>query len=307
MKFGTGARSWARGFSFSKWADQFLYALMLYSTLQGAHSSTKYVNFAGDAPCGSTQMLSPWARQARAINSSLSFKGEFPWMVSFRWSNNGQHFCGGFLIHRRYILSAAHCFVKFTAAVFPFPYRWMEVTIGENNLSDSLENEAVEEIWTHPGFNKSDFRNDIAIIKLTQDVKWSVFKQPLCLPNPSSRSMNNDSDDEDVVSNNSIDNEDEDYYTSQQQAEGLTLQVAGWGSTMDNKDGNSSQSLRKANISPIYKNDACQKAYALSSFHVTDDHLCAGGGPGVLNKDKITSDACYGDSGGYHEFYFSNI
>ncbi|GFS48406.1 clotting factor B, partial [Nephila pilipes] len=45
------------------------------------------------------------------VGGVVSRQGDFPWMVSIR--KNGRHLCGGSLIDRSHILSAAHCFDTF--------------------------------------------------------------------------------------------------------------------------------------------------------------------------------------------------
>ncbi|GBO22041.1 hypothetical protein AVEN_22373-1, partial [Araneus ventricosus] len=42
------------------------------------------------------------------VGGVSSRQGDFPWMVSIR--KNGKHLCGGSLIDRSHVLSAAHCF-----------------------------------------------------------------------------------------------------------------------------------------------------------------------------------------------------
>jgi secreted trypsin-like serine protease len=47
-------------------------------------------------------------REGKIVGGRECFEGEFPWMISFK-SNIG-HFCGGFVVSERHVLSAAHCF-----------------------------------------------------------------------------------------------------------------------------------------------------------------------------------------------------
>jgi len=49
-------------------------------------------------------------RNGRIVNGVEASPGEFPWMVSIKF--NGNHWCGGSLIHRNWVLTAAHCVDK---------------------------------------------------------------------------------------------------------------------------------------------------------------------------------------------------
>ena len=56
-----------------------------------------------DVECGYEAM-----RRAKILGGTEALVGEFPWLVSIR-GYDGSHICGGFIIHKRYIITAAHC------------------------------------------------------------------------------------------------------------------------------------------------------------------------------------------------------
>ena len=45
---------------------------------------------------------------ARVVNGNNAAPNSWPWQVSLRFNNN--HFCGGSLIGKDLVLTAAHCF-----------------------------------------------------------------------------------------------------------------------------------------------------------------------------------------------------
>lgn len=45
----------------------------------------------------------------RIFGSDITDIGEFPWMVLLLYNNTRKYGCGGALISRRYVLTAAHC------------------------------------------------------------------------------------------------------------------------------------------------------------------------------------------------------
>ena len=74
----------------------------------------KYPYFlVADIKCGlSSVKPHPKIRSPRVVGGSEAFRGEFPWIVSLQYTsgdNYMSHFCGGFLINNRYVVTAAHC------------------------------------------------------------------------------------------------------------------------------------------------------------------------------------------------------
>lgn len=83
--------------------------------------------------------------------------GDAPFIVSLRY--NGQHFCGGTLIAKSWVLTASHC----VAAMNP-----EEVVLGATKVDgeDAVETFKVEKVIVHPDFNvPREMANDFALIK----------------------------------------------------------------------------------------------------------------------------------------------
>ena len=89
----------------------------------------------------------------------------------------------------------------------------MQVSVGEHNLLGTNGKQTavfnVKQIVTYPSYVTRQVANDIALINIDQDVKWSDRVQPVCLPNP-----------------------DKDSFA------GLMATVSGWGWTDEVKNGN---------------------------------------------------------------------
>jgi len=61
--------------------------------------------------CEGTQKCGTYSTRApKIVGGRECFEGEFPWMVSLK-SETG-HFCGGFVISEKHVLTAAHCFLQ---------------------------------------------------------------------------------------------------------------------------------------------------------------------------------------------------
>ncbi|KAH0628521.1 hypothetical protein JD844_009831 [Phrynosoma platyrhinos] len=82
-------------------------------------------------------------------------KNSVPYQVSL---NAGYHFCGGSLIHDRWVVSAAHCYKS-----------RIQVRLGEHNIMELEGDEQFinsEKVIRHPKYNSWLLDNDIMLIKL---------------------------------------------------------------------------------------------------------------------------------------------
>ncbi|EDW95637.1 melanization protease 1 [Drosophila yakuba] len=231
----------------------------------------------------------------RVVGGKETGKREFPWMALIEYTKPGNvkgHHCGGSLINNRYVLTAAHC-------VSAIPSEWQltgvrlgewdartnpDCTVGKNGLRDCNEpyvDSPVVERIPHPQYpgNSRDQLNDIALLRLRDEVQYSDFILPVCLPTlPSHR-------------NNIF--------------LGRKVVVAGWGRTEYNFTSNIKL---KAELDPVPTSD-CNQRYASQRRTVTSKQMCAGGVEGV--------DSCRGDSGGpllledfsngYSNFYIAGV
>ncbi|XP_046729454.1 complement factor D isoform X2 [Silurus meridionalis] len=85
-----------------------------------------------------------------------------PYMASLQVE--GVHNCGGFLISSQWVMSAAHCFQE---------GKKYKAVLGAHSLSqaeDTKQTFDLSAVYNHPDFNKDNYNNDIALIKLSQPV-----------------------------------------------------------------------------------------------------------------------------------------
>ncbi|XP_017123676.1 tryptase gamma-like [Drosophila elegans] len=100
------------------------------------------------------------------------------WMAGLY--NGTEFYCGGTLVHKSYVLTAAHCVKDRTLA---------EVTVhlGEYDRSCSakicthVERRNVSAIIVHPKFDKLRIINDIALLRLEQEVIYKLYIRPICI------------------------------------------------------------------------------------------------------------------------------
>nr|XP_022915432.1 venom protease-like [Onthophagus taurus] len=200
----------------------------------------------------------------RVVGGTPAKLGQFPWMVALGYRNSKNEnqprwLCGGSLITKKHVLTAAHC-VKGRDDLYLARLGELELysdTEGANPIDVPIIDKVI-----HADYNTMHYTNDIAILTLANKVEHpSVW--PICLPtSPSLRSQK-------FVK----------YYGF----------VAGWGSIYFN--GPSSSTLQYASV-PIVSTETCKAAFSKIKQAIIDDNvLCAGYPDG-------SKDSCKGDSGG---------
>ncbi|XP_050711548.1 chymotrypsinogen A-like [Eriocheir sinensis] len=122
------------------------------------------------------------ASGVRVVNGEDTSPGEWPWLAAlgFRNGNTFRAGCGGTLITRKHVLTAAHCFAKpeFAPKV---------VRLGDYNLvrtDDTTTPPQDFNIKEHRdgGYNAVSQENDISIVILDGEARFNDFVQPACLP-----------------------------------------------------------------------------------------------------------------------------
>ncbi|CAN8029995.1 unnamed protein product, partial [Ixodes persulcatus] len=207
---------------------------------------------------------------AQIVGGTAAQALEFPWQISLhliRLPNTDLgHICGGSIINKQYVDTAAHCIVdrnqrRNEDRAFATPARCSPSRGRRQNQRSGARR---PQITIHPQWTPSTVNYDYALLKLARPLNFTGSEKalmPICLP------------------------------TLNQGFDGMTCTASGWGLTKDeSQGGNISQSLQKVDL-PIVSYTTCSFNYLFVNRVVQTTMICAG--PRVGGKGT-----CQGDSGG---------
>jgi len=196
------------------------------------------------------------------------------WAVSVRNSYD-VHICGGTILSKYFILTAAHCFLKVSEEYLPY-----SIAVGiDSLLSTTGQIRIVSQIIIHPKWNSTGTENDIAILKLNTSILMNDTNiAKICLPK----------------------------VTKLQQVRypilHSSLVAIGWGITTW-EDFISPMYLRQVTLEAIDNTESkCNKI--IKNVHLQFCAAVIGGGKGneidliIFKKLNLILDTCQGDSGG---------
>lgn len=212
---------------------------------------------------------------------------DFPWAALLIY-RRGIQGCGGVLISRNFVVTAAHCLNGSSynihgplKAVRLAEYNTLAnpdcvfMSSNEDCNNDTI-NVGVKAFKIHPDYDQNDPQqyHDIGLIELAEAVKYSDFLQPICLPDVTSSINFND-------------------------GKKRTFHVCGWGRTnfFHNLPRILSPVKLKARL-PFVKPSVCNNAYKDQNLRLGPGQICAGG--------RRREDSCAGDSGSPLMYYDKN-
>lgn len=115
------------------------------------------------------------SRSGRILNGNIVNPTEFPYLVGIMLHfDSGNSWCGGSLISRNFVLTAANC-----VHIVPST----SVLLGASNINNAGELIRVASARIHPEYNFDESINDIATLELSRPVDLSTTINLVRLPN----------------------------------------------------------------------------------------------------------------------------
>ncbi|XP_017462117.1 PREDICTED: serine protease gd-like [Rhagoletis zephyria] len=187
-------------------------------------------------------------------------RGQFPWLTAiYKKDTDALSFkCGGSLISRRTVISAAHCFRRLRAEQIVLFFGRHDL---ENYSEEGIVARDVDKLLIHPEYQNDKPNADIALLHIEPLETLSQYIHPICLWRES-------------VEISSI--------------VGKTATVVGWGYEIESNE-DISPLPKMVDVTIVSKND-CMCSSATFQQLITDNTICAG------NRDG--TGPCVGDSGG---------
>ncbi|XP_069974520.1 ovochymase-1-like [Penaeus vannamei] len=175
--------------------------------------------------------------EMKIVGGVTTEENEYPWQAGLVFSGSSSVFCGGSILKRNWVLTAAHCAENIAGREDNY-----EVLIGAHNLRVSANAEkrhAIKRTIIHPDYEDETVDNDIALLEV-EPIEFSRRVTPVCLP------------------------EQTDAYDD------VLATVTGWGTL--SAGGDPSDWLMEVTL-PTMSNDQCMATY---SDLITKNMICAG-------------------------------
>ncbi|XP_051282076.1 trypsin [Dicentrarchus labrax] len=188
--------------------------------------------------------------QARIVGGYAPVPHSIKYIVSIQTTER-RHFCGGSLINKYWVVTAAHCNVGVNK---------MMIVAGDYSLTiyEGTEQEILPHLLVpHPEYNSTTNNNDIMLIKLKAPVYLNGYVSIALLPRQGATI-----------------------------AEGRVCRVSGWGYT-NPKGGQIPSTLRTVKL-PIVTTEKCNSSTSFNGS-ITENMLCAGYSAG--GKDACQGDS----------------
>ncbi|XP_070141500.1 spaetzle-processing enzyme-like [Drosophila kikkawai] len=121
------------------------------------------------------QLLEPQCGLSRVDIGGLDFRHEaYPWMA-YLYHDENDFVCGGSLIHKRFVLTAAHC-IRHT--------EYLSVRLGGHYTASRSNSSTVYRVtlaFRNRLYSEENHVHDIGLLRLDREVKFNAYIRPICI------------------------------------------------------------------------------------------------------------------------------
>ncbi|XP_018562474.1 serine protease persephone-like [Anoplophora glabripennis] len=228
----------------------------IFTSTEDNSKPTRFIKRKYEQACEDISAFAKSEVNFHIIGGTNADNAEFPHMAALGYEvdNAISWDCSASIISKKFLVTAAHCIANLKQLV-PKIVRLGVTKLNETNPQDFF----IKNITVFPKYNPTSKHNDIALIEVNKEIKYSKKVCPACL------------------------------YFKNDDPTGLI--VTGWGKTSIAIEDDRSNILQKATLVP-YPLHKCNISYfsrTIGSKTIVQTQICAG---------SNESDACWGDSGG---------
>jgi len=118
---------------------------------------------------------------SRIIGGTEATPNSWPWQISFQTRGDNFHFCGGVIVNKDWIVTAAHCCLALGRPVLSN----FQIRVGAHDITRGSENGAtthtLSQIIVHPNYDDNNIENDYCLLKVSTPIVFSSAVSPVCL------------------------------------------------------------------------------------------------------------------------------
>ncbi|XP_068624960.1 venom serine protease-like [Battus philenor] len=120
-----------------------------------------------------------YKKSNRIVGGVETGMNEFPMMAGIVDVSIRRIKCGGVIISKSHVMSAAHCVINMRIDNIAVVVGEHDVNTGDSPVTQGFR---VIEVTTHPLYRPTNYDYDVSILKLYKDIVFSELVGPVCLP-----------------------------------------------------------------------------------------------------------------------------
>ncbi|XP_055842461.1 serine protease nudel [Episyrphus balteatus] len=124
--------------------------------------------------------------ESRIVGGTYSEPLQWPFVVAVY--RNGDFHCGGTIFSEQWIITAAHCTIKFEN----YFYEVRAGMLRRSSFSSSTQIHHVTHVVVHQMYERRTMKNDLALLRIDTPLRFNRWVKPICLPDLGRTTMGSD-------------------------------------------------------------------------------------------------------------------